>query len=287
MSARNFRELGNFLRARRESLLPHDVGLPLGERRRTPGLRREEVAQLAKVGTAWYTWLEQGREVKASAGVLLTLADALRMTETECAHLFALSGRMMPQRLPVNEPPLEAALQRMLDDLSFQPAYITNKRWDIVGWNNAACAVFGDYSLLEGDDRNLLSMLFANQAHRELLVDWAEIAPAALAIFRAETAHCVNEAHFATLIDRLNVKSETFRQLWARQEVLSQLTNIKRIHHPIADAMSFEYHSFLLSDGSARRLTVYSPQEVSRDKLQALLPVQRLNNIMRLEKEHK
>src|SRR5882672_660204 len=142
------RELGAFLRSRRERLAPGDVGLPDGARRRTPGLRREEVALLGGVGTTWYSWLEQGREVRPSVETLSALARALRLDPAERHHLYVLAGRPPPDdraRAPeeVGEP-----LRRMLDSLADQPAYVIGRRWDVLAWNRAAAAVFGDYGAL-------------------------------------------------------------------------------------------------------------------------------------------
>ena len=181
-------ELGAFLRSRRESLSPTTVGLPSGFRRRTPGLRREEVAMLADVGTTWYTWLEQGRDVRASQEVLLAIAHALRLDAVERRHLFVLSDRPPPEVRSTGPEHLEGSVQRMLASLSGQPAYVTGRRWDILGWNRAASVVFGDYEQLDQDARNLMLMVFVNPRHRRLLIDWEELARAALAIFRADSA---------------------------------------------------------------------------------------------------
>lgn len=252
-------ELGAFLRSRRESLSPAMVGLPDGFRRRTPGLRREEVAMLADVGTTWYTWLEQGRDVRASQEVLAAIADALRLDAVERQHLFVLSDRPSPEVRSVYPEKLEEPVQRMLDSLTGQPAYVTGRRWDILGWNRAASLVFGDYAQIAPDERNLMFMVFANERHRRLLVDWEILARASLAMFRLDSARYAGDPDFERLISTLRERSDEFNAWWPRHEVLNPLSNIKRINHPERGSMTFEYVSFALLDGSDRKLTVYTP----------------------------
>ena len=265
-------ELGAFLRSRRENLNPAAVGLPSGMRRRTPGLRREEVAMLADIGTAWYTWLEQGRDVQASPGVLASLAGALRLSEAERRHLFALAGRPAPDAAaPGNH--IEPSLLRMLDNLRDQPTYITGRRWDILAWNRPAAALFGDYASLPPEERNLLRMVFANPAHRALLAEWDSLARAALAMFRADYGRHAGDPAFEQLVESLLRDSEDFRVWWPRREVLEPLSGIKLLNHPRLGRMRFEYSSFALLDGSERRLTLYTPlpDDDSAAKLAALL----------------
>src|SRR5690349_2285229 len=164
-------ELADFLRQRRATIQPDDVGLPAGGRRRTPGLRREEVAQLAGVGTTWYTWLEQGRDVHASNEVLGALADALRLDRVERQYLFELSAAQAAE-VSMTTQEVAQPLRRMLHALTEQPAYIINRHWDVLYWNKSAEVVFGDYSKLAGDERNSLCMLFGNPEHRRLLLEW-------------------------------------------------------------------------------------------------------------------
>lgn len=267
------REFGAFLRSRRLRLTPADVGLKGGARRRTPGLRREEVAQLAGVGTTWYTWLEQGRNVRASSEVLCTLAEALRLNRAERRYLFQLTGYAPVELDPAPKAEVAGAMKRMLDALTDQPAYILGRRWDVLYWNQAAEAVFGDYSQLEGDERNSLSMLFGNPAHRQLLLDWQELAPIALAMFRAENAEHAGDPDFVRLVHGLLAGSPEFRELWQRHEVASYIPIRKRISHPTASRMVFEYNSFAADDQSGAKLIVYTPleEERSRAKMRALL----------------
>ena len=267
------REFGEFLRSRRARLLPGDVGLSAGHRRRTPGLRREEVAHLAGVGTTWYTWLEQGRDVRASSEVLCALADALRLDRTERQYLLQLSGHRAAEIERTASPEVARPLQRMLHALTDQPAYILSQRWDVLCWNRAAEVVFGDYSKLAGDERNTLSLLFDNPEHRRLLVDWQDLAPIALAMFRAENAGHAGDPEYERLVNILMDRSPEFRQFWQRREVSSYTPISKRIRHPCAGRMMFEYNSFTADDRSGAKLVVYTPLEEERtpEKMRELL----------------
>jgi transcriptional regulator with XRE-family HTH domain len=267
------RQSGAFLRSRRERLMPSDVGLPDGFRRRTPGLRREEVALLAGVGATWYTWLEQGRDVQPSAEVLSALADALRLDAAERRHLYILNDRPPPEPKPTGPERVEQPLLRMLDSLTGQPAYVLGRRWDVLAWNRAAELLFGDYGKLEGDQRNIMHILFANKAHRKLLVDWNEVASTALAMFRADSARYAGDTDFERLIKNLMSVSGEFRELWSRQDVLRSLSSHKRIKHPLAGRMTFEYTSFEVTGQTDMKLVVYTPldSDCTVEKLGALL----------------
>ncbi|MDR6232283.1 helix-turn-helix transcriptional regulator [Pseudomonas oryzihabitans] len=269
----SYQELGTFLRSRRERLLPAHVGLPPGFRRRTPGLRREEVAQLAGIGTTWYTWLEQGRDVSPSAEVLTALADALQLDPAERRHLFQLSGQPIPEPRVLAPERVEAPLLRMLKSLEGQPAYVLGRRWDVLAWNRAAQALFGDYGRLQDDERNIMHMVFANPAHRSLLLDWDQLAPAALAMFRADSARHLGDPAFARLIETLAQVSPEFRQWWPRHEVLRPFNGHKRIRHPAMGCMTFEYTSLQLGDQPGMKLVVYTPLDEgdTARKLQRLL----------------
>jgi transcriptional regulator with XRE-family HTH domain len=267
------RELGAFLRSRRERLAPADIGLPAGARRRTPGLRREEIAMVAGVGTTWYTWLEQGRDVKPSSEVLVALAEALKLDPAEQRHLFILAGRPPPSPRPLNPERVETPLRHMLASLAIQPAYVMGRRWDVLAWNRAAAAVFCDYGALEGDARNIMHLLFTDESHRRLLVDWEELARVALGRFRADSAKYIGDPDFERLIARLIAVSPQFRAWWPERHVLRQLSGVKSIRHPTAGDMTFEHMSFSIDDGSDMKLIVYTPlaAENTVAKMEALL----------------
>jgi len=263
------RQAGVFLRSRRARLTPSDVGLPNGFRRRTPGLRREEVALLAGVGATWYTWLEQGRDVRPSIEVLSAVADALLPHPAERRHLFVLNDRPPPEPRPTGPERVEEPLLRMLDSLTHQPAYVLGRRWDVLAWNRAAEVLFGDYGKLEGDERNIMHILFADKAHRRLLVDWQDVAATVLAMFRAESARYVGDPSFERLITSLARLSPEFRELWSRQDVFRSLSSHKRIRHPVAGRMTFEYTSFAVTGSADMQLVVYTP--LARDETPAKL----------------
>jgi len=266
------REFGEFLRSRRARLRPNQVGLNEGLRRRTPGLRREEVAQLAGVGTTWYTWLEQGRDVQASSEVLCALADALHLDSAERQYLFELTGRRMADASSTN-PQVAQSLQRMLHSLTDQPAYILSGRWDVLCWNRASEVVFGDYSRLAGDERNSLYMLFGDPDHCRLLVDWHALAPLALAMFRAENAGAAGDPEYDRLVETLMARSPEFRRFWQRHDVSSYIPINKRIDHPAAGRMVFEYNSLTADDRSGAKLVFYTPlrEDDTQEKLRELL----------------
>lgn len=227
----------------------------------------------AGVGTTWYTWLEQGRDVRPSGEVLSALSQALRLDAAEKRHLFILAGRQLPER-PANAPEkVEGPLLHMLNSLSMQPAYVVGRRWDVLAWNSAAAALFGDYGALEGDARNIVHMVFTNPCHRHLLVDWEELAHVVLAQFRAESAKYIGDPDFDRLIALLMQSSPEFRAWWPERDVLRRLSGVKHIRHPSAGKMAFEHMSFSIDDGSDMRLIVYTPlaQDNTIAKLAKLL----------------
>ncbi|MCJ2181197.1 helix-turn-helix transcriptional regulator [Novosphingobium sp. 1949] len=267
------REAGEFLRSRRERLKPADVGLPDGARRRTPGLRRDEVAMLAGIGTTWYTWLEQGRDVHPSLEALGALARALRLDPLETLHLFTLHGRAMPQDSSPPPETVPASLHRMLDAMTAQPALVLGRRWDVLAWNAAASAVFGDYQAMEGLQRNALHMLFLDPRRRDMLIDWEAVARSTLAMFRADCARHAADATFRALIDHLLAESPKFAEWWGHCEIAQPLSGLKRIRHPEIGEIHFEYASFLLDDTPDMKLTVFTPIDGAghADRLRALL----------------
>jgi len=267
------RELGAFLRSRRERLTPSATGITTGLRRRTPGLRREEVAMIAGVGTTWYTWLEQGRDVRPSVEVLTALCGALRLDAAEKRHLFTLAGRQQPERRRIAAGKVDGPLLHMLQSLVLQPAYVVGRRWDVLAWNPAAVAVFGDYGLLEGDARNIVHMVFTNPHHRRLLVDWEQLARIVLASFRGASSRYVGDPDFERRIELMTRSSPEFRAWWPQRDVAHRLSGVKHVRHPSAGGMTFEHMSLSVGDGSDMKLIVYTPlaEQNSIAKLQTLL----------------
>lgn len=220
-------ELRDFLRTRRARLSPEDVGMPGGGRRRTPGLRREEVAVLAGVGVSWYTWLEQGRDIQVSGGVLDAISGALRLTTAERSHLYLLAG-LNPPPAPAVDAPLGPRLHRVLDAWSPRPAYVLDRHWNFAALNDAARAVFG-YS---DQDGNCLVAFFTNARHRAAFDHWARVAPDVVRQFRADAARYPDDPEFARLSAELCAASGDFAELWARHVVGEVSQGDRVITHP-------------------------------------------------------
>jgi transcriptional regulator with XRE-family HTH domain len=266
-------ELADFLRTRREAIRPEDVGLPAGGRRRTPGLRREEVAQLAGVGTTWYTWLEQGRDVRASASVLEAIARALELTNAERAHLMML-GRgeeVEPAREPKET--IDPTIKRMVESMRDGPVCVTGRRFDFLAWNDIHAAVFGDPADLPEGRRNLLWRMFMDPAMREQLPDWKEGARRLVARFRAEAARHVGDPDFDDLISALQEGSPEFREWWTLHEVATSGVGRKVIRHPKVGKLVFEHAVFRPQETPEQRLVIYSAtsQANTPEKLARLL----------------
>ncbi len=266
-------ELADFLRNRREALRPEDVGLPGGGRRRTPGLRREEVSQLAGVGTTWYTWLEQGRDVRASASVLEAISGALDLTPAEHAHLLLL-GRgeeVTPARAPKET--VNPTIKLLVESLGEGPSCLTGRRFDLLAWNRAHAAVFGDPAELPEGRRNLLWRLFTDPASRKLHPDWEEGARRIVARFRSESARYIGDPDFDELISALQERSPEFREWWDLHEVATSGVGRKVLRHPTAGKLVFEHAVFRPQESPEQRLVLYSPtsQANTPQKLAKLL----------------
>jgi transcriptional regulator with XRE-family HTH domain len=252
-------ELADFLRNRRANLKPEDVGLPSGGRRRTPGLRREEVAQLASVGATWYTWLEQGRDVRASLEVLEALARALRLSQAERTHLVLL-GR--GEEAPPCKSPAERVsptLRRLIENLGPNPAYILGRRWDYLVWNDAATVLLGDLGSIPRASRNHAWLTFTDPARREMFTDWEPSARLLVAKFRADSARHLGDPEFESLISALRKTSPDFSRAWDRHEVSQSGDARKDLRHPTAGMMSFSHAIFHPAEFSEQRLVLYSP----------------------------
>ena len=252
-------ELADFLRNRREALKPADVGLPGGGRRRTPGLRREEVAQLAGVGTTWYTWLEQGRDVRASLDVLEALARALRLSQAERTHLILLGrGEQAPPCRSAVER-ASPALKRLIENLGPNPAFIIGRRWDYLAWNDAAVALLGDLGAIPRAERNHAWLTFTDRARREMFSDWERSSRLLVAKFRADSARHIGDPEFESLIAALRQASPEFARAWERHEVSQGGEARKDLRHPVAGLMSFTHAVFHPQERLDQRLVLYSP----------------------------
>ncbi len=251
-------ELADFLRKRRAHLQPEDVGLPSGGRRRTPGLRREEVAHIAGVGTTWYTWLEQGREVRASLDVLEALSRALRLTPAERTHLVLLGRGEEPPACKSDER-VSATVRRLIENLGPNPAFVLGRRWDYLAYNRAACAVFGDLDAVPRPARNHVWMHFMDPARREMFPDWERSSRLLVAKFRADSARHIGDPSFTELIGTLRKSSPEFCQAWKKHEVARTGEGRKEIHHPVVGRLRFEHAVFHPQEAPEQRLILYSP----------------------------
>ena len=254
-------ELGDFLRTRRAKCMPEDVGLPRGNRRKTPGLRRAEVAQLVGVSVDWYTWLEQGRAIRPSTQVLERLVQTLRLDANERNHLFLLAQQQPPPALLQETERVSPALQRFLDQFDHRPAFVSGRLWDILAWNDAGCAVFGDYRRLTGRERNTIWNVFTNPLSRHYIVDWEEDARQLLAQFRSSCARYSEDPQLTALIHDLQLGSPEFRAWWPDHEVRSGQEGRKTLNHPQAGYLSFERLTFQVFDTPDLKVTVYSPRD--------------------------
>ncbi len=266
-------ELADFLRTKRSSLQPDEVGLPDGGRRRTPGLRREEVALLAGVGTTWYTWLEQGRDVRASLEVLEAVARALRLTPAERTHLILL-GR--GEQAPPCKAPAEGVsptVRRLVENIGPGPAYLLGRRWDYLAWNQAFELVFGWEPGSDPLSRNHVWLWFMDPARRKLCSgDWATSARLMVAKFRADSARNIGDPAFEELIAALSSSSPEFRKLWKRHEVAGSGAGRKELEHPTVGLLAFDHAVFQHGDTGEQRLILYSPacEHDTRAKLDRL-----------------
>ena len=251
--------LGTYLRDRRAKLDPAALGFP-SERRRTLGLRREEVAQRANISPTWYAWLEQGRGGAPSADVLNRIARALMLTDVEREHLFLLGlGRPPEVRYQRNEG-VTPRLQRVLDALDPSPAVIRTATWDVVAWNRAATVMLIDYGSLPPEQRNILRFMFLDPRARVAQYDWESVARFVLGSFRVEAARAGAAAEVEPLVDELCRLSPEFEAMWRDNEVrAAHGEKVKHIRHPILGPIAFEYSAFAVDGRTDLSMVVYNP----------------------------
>ncbi|HLZ60370.1 MAG TPA: helix-turn-helix transcriptional regulator [Ktedonosporobacter sp.] len=251
--------LADFLRTRRARLSPGEVNLPAGRRRRTAGLRREEVAELANIGTSWYTSLEQGRDISPSAEVLDSLARALRLTDVERQHLFLLAGQASASLAEnAQEEEISPILLRILEDLNPDPAYIMDWRWNYVAWNAAASAL-GVSRATPPYDSNIVWRVFASRPEPASYSQWAPIAQKILAEFRAESTQYADDEWLQQLIADLHRVSPEFREWWPRQDVRGRSDGMKEFDHPLVGRLLFEHTTLQVSANPGLKIMIYRP----------------------------
>ncbi len=254
-----YKELGDFLKTRRAKILPSQVGLPSGTRRRTPGLRREEVAQLAGIGLTWYTWLEQGRPIRVSAQVMESLCRILLLDKQERIHLYRLANQPVPTDIPGNQGTVSPILQHVLDSLLLCPSFIADQRWNVLAWNKAACLLFGDFNEMNARQRNVVWAMFTDDYFKELYDDWDKHAKSLLGRFRATCGKYIEDLWLNQFIEDLKVQSTEFNLWWPLHEIQNDSGIYKHFNHPAAGRMDFESSCFDLPDNSGFRLFIHVP----------------------------
>ncbi|PWI15918.1 transcriptional regulator [Streptomyces sp. Act143] len=252
-------DLGDFLRSRRARIRPEEVGLPSHGRRRVPGLRREEVAQLAGVSVDYYIRLEQGRGASVSDAVLDAVARVLRLDETEHAYLRAVArpGRKTARRPAA--PRIRPGVQLLLDSMERAPAFVLGPAMDVLAWNALADAVSG-FSRMPAARRNVVRQLFLEPEGRDLYPDFAAVAAQTVAHLRLNAGARPDAPGLRDLVGELSLKSEDFRRLWADHQVKACMYGVKRVRHPVAGLLTFPYESLTLPETPDRTLVVYTPE---------------------------
>lgn len=253
-------QLGTFLRDRRTRLDPATFGFS-GGRRRTPGLRREEVASRANISPTWYTWLEQGRGGAPSADVLDRIAKGLMLTEPEREHLYMLGLGRLPEARYQPVDGITPRLQRVLDGMVLSPAIIKTALWDVVGWNRAAAVLLTDYAKLPREGRNILRLMFGSDHVRRRNEDWESIARFVVGAFRADVARAgaSTSAEVTKLVTELCGISPEFDALWQDNDVVAHGEGVKRIHHPDAGLLAMEFSSFAVEGRPELGMIIYNP----------------------------
>ena len=261
--------LSEFLTKQRAKVQPDALGLPLGTRRRTPGLRREEVAQLAGVSTTWYTWLEQGRDIKVSASVLDCVANALQLTSDERKYLFSLALDSGNPHIPMTaeQPEISPSLQHILQELTYCPTIISDRRFQIVGWNIAAAHVFIDFQQIPREERNLIQLLFARKEFKSLAGNWSEFVNGFLSIFRTYYGQYVDDPWYEQFLRDMQTAHPEFEQLWNQSQVSSAPDVVIEFRHAKAGKMLFHLTSLQVQGTQDLKCSIYTPAPESNTEI--------------------
>jgi transcriptional regulator with XRE-family HTH domain len=269
------RELAAFLRSRRERITPQQVGLPPSRRRRTPGLRREEVAQLAGVGVTWYTWLEQGRDIRASSQVLHAIARTLQLDAHEHSHLLTLAGAPPENGLHDERHALPPTTRLLLERLEPYPALVVNARYDLLAYNRAYASGFPELDTIPADERNALWLILTHPRWRKAVLDWDDAVARMVAQFRAAMAEHLAEPAWKELVARLHRASPEFTALWEQHDVRGPESRSKRFLHPLVGRLTLDYTYLWLAPHLGTRLVTYTPADAESarrlERLRSLL----------------
>lgn len=258
-------ELGAFLRSRRDRVSPSDVGLPAGGRRRTPGLRREEVAQLAGVGVTWYTWLEQGRDIRPSASVLSAVARVLQLTTAERDYLFDLAGAVRPDA-GLERSVLDPAVLDLVRRLDPVPAYVQDGSYDLLAYNGAFRSLITDLDAIPPEERNTMWLAFTDPAWREGMPDWEAVTARMVAHIRPLHRSGTERARVAALVAELSERSARFRELWARHDVAEPRSSAKVYDSPRLGRLSFTVVTTWLQPAQGLRMLVHLPADSETER---------------------
>jgi len=253
------KELADFLKARRRNISPSQVGLLTSARRRTPGLRREEVAQLSGIGLTWYTWLEQGRPIHVSASVLESLSRVFLLNSNERRHLYELACQPFPAEYPVYPGAVSPALAHVLDSFILCPSFVADTRWNVIAWNKAANLLYGDFNEMGARERNIVWAIFTDQKHRSLCPDWSQSARRLLGNFRASCGQYAEDPWLISFVADLKRESAEFEALWSLHEIDNSRETRKLLNHPSAGLLEFEVNHFDTTDGTRLQLITHVP----------------------------
>ena len=268
-----YQELADFLKTRRLKILPSQVGLPSTARRRTPGLRREEVAQLSGIGLTWYTWLEQGRPIHVSTSIMESLSRVLLLDRNERRHLYLLANLPLPADVPEYQSAVSPALQHVLNSLVLCPSLVTYQRWNVIAWNKEANLLFGNFEEMNGRERNIVWSMFADEKYKQLFPDWTLYAKRLLGAFRASCGQYIEDSWLAQFVDDLKTQSAEFEAGWSLHEIENSCEQYKRLNHPTAGMLDFEVNNFDVSDNMGLKMVVHvpAPGTDTADKLKLLM----------------
>ena len=258
ISAAQRKQLAEFLRSCRARLSPVQVGLPEPSRRRRPGLRREEVAALARVSITWYSWLEQGRDVQASVRMLETLSRVLQLSPEEREYLFALAQNRSAPVAPARSDGVGPAVQRMLDGLSV-PALVMTLRWDVVAWNRLVTLLFRDYGVMEPEERNLVRILLTSPAYQADAEEYDRIAHRVVAKLRIDYSQSGGDPAFDALVEEMSAACPKFRELWHTPEIVGRAYGTQVVIHPQLGEITLEHTSYVVEGSPNLRALIFVP----------------------------
>ncbi|WP_197541106.1 helix-turn-helix transcriptional regulator [Xenorhabdus poinarii] len=259
-------ELEEFLSSKRRKIQPEDVGLMTGKRRRTPGLRREEVAALAGVGVAWYTWLEQGREINVSTTLLDNISNVLKLNESEKQHLYLLVQQRLPYELVQTTYYVPPLIKKLLDDLPVRPSYILNLRWDVLAWNHAADCIF-HFSKHRSQSRNLLWLLFTDNKIKSRIKPYQEQVIQMVNSFRRDYAKALKNKELLCLIDKLKEVSNEFNELWDCYDINGPCSGERNLFIDEIGTLKFEHCSLILDAHQDIRMVYYAVKEDDKNEI--------------------